>query len=285
MSIFDKDLISGKNKIETAIARIKMHCANKRILCAFSGGKDSQCVYHLLKMSGLEFHAEYSITRFEPPELLQFIRDNYKDVTFRRAYGNKSLVKQIEESGLPNRWCRWCCAAKHKKTIGFDIACIGIRWAESARRRMRWNDFGRKDDGTFYCCPIVDWSDSDVWEFLNSNNIPHCSLYDEGYKRIGCVCCPLSPNKGDELRWPKFANVLKMGWERYYERMRQKGFLNRRGEVIREISGDNAKTVCFENWLRGGSVLPLKGGVEGDDQPCLFAGTGFSESDGATDES
>lgn len=36
--------------------------------------------------------------------------------------------------------------------------------------------------------PIVDWTDEDVWDFLdNIVNVPHCSLYDEGFKRIGCI--------------------------------------------------------------------------------------------------
>ena len=134
MSIYDKDLLSGKDKVETAIERIRNFCGGKKTLVAFSGGKDSQCCYHLAKMAGIDFDAQYSITRFEPPELMQFIRENYPDVTFRRAY-KMSLVKEIEKAGLPSRWFRWCCNAKHVKTEGYDIAVIGIRWAESARRR------------------------------------------------------------------------------------------------------------------------------------------------------
>ena len=191
MSIYDKDLLSGKDKVETAIERIRNFCGGKKTLVAFSGGKDSQCCYHLAKMAGIDFDAQYSITRFEPPELMQFIRENYPDVTFRRAY-KMSLVKEIEKKGLPSRWFRWCCDAKHVKTEGYDIAVIGIRWVESARRRKRWTVFGQKKDRTYYVCPICDWTEADVWEFLNSNNIKHCRLYDEGYKRIGCVCCPLS---------------------------------------------------------------------------------------------
>ena len=277
MSIYDRDLLSGRNKVETAIERLKMHCAGKKVLCAFSGGKDSQCVYHLLKMSGIEFDAQYSITRFEPPELLDFIRKNYKDVSFRRAY-KMPLVKEIEQKGLPSRWFRWCCTAKHTKTEGYDIAAIGIRWAESARRRMRWNDFGRKEDGTFYCCPIVDWTDADVWEFLNGNNIPHCSLYDEGSKRIGCVCCPLSPDKGDEVRWPKTAAMLKLGFMKYS--LREDFKSEKTKELCKKHRTDIDK--YFGYWLKYGTT-EAKDALE-HDEPCLFAGTGFSESDGATEE-
>lgn len=58
--------------------------------------------------------------------------------------------------------------------------------------------------------PIVDWTDEDVWEFLNSNNIPHCCLYDEGFTRLGCIGCPLSGSKHmerDFARWPKYKEL------------------------------------------------------------------------------
>ena len=133
MSIHNNDLF-GKNKYDTTIERIKTYCSGKRVLCAFSGGKDSQVCYHLLKDAGIAFHAEYSITRFEPPELMSFVRAHYPDVTFRRAY-KKSLTEEIAYRGLPSMWARWCCAAKHQKTDGYDIAVIGIRWEESSRRK------------------------------------------------------------------------------------------------------------------------------------------------------
>lgn len=41
--------------------------------------------------------------------------------------------------------------------------------------------------------PIVDWTDEEVWEFLNEVvHAPHCCLYDEGYTRIGCIGCPMA---------------------------------------------------------------------------------------------
>ena len=133
MGIMDKDMF-GVCKYEQSIQFLKYYCEGKKVLCAFSGGKDSQCCYHLLKDAGIPFTAQYSITRFEPPELISFIRENYPDVEFRRAY-RTSLIKEIEYGGLPNRWYRWCCNAKHAKVKGYDISIIGVRAEESARRK------------------------------------------------------------------------------------------------------------------------------------------------------
>ena len=283
MSIYDKDLLSGKDKVETAIERIRNFCGGKKTLVAFSGGKDSQCCYHLAKMAGIDFDAQYSITRFEPPELMQFIRENYPDVTFRRAY-KMSLVKEIEKKGLPSRWFRWCCNAKHVKTEGYDIAVIGIRWVESARRRKRWTVFGQKKDRTYYVCPICDWTEADVWEFLNSNNIKHCRLYDEGYKRIGCICCPLSitNNERDVDRYPKFVAMLRMGFLKHIQR---DDFKSEKTKMLCEKYRKDPDRY-FNTWLRFGGTefASLTGDGQSEDLPCLFAGTGYSESDGMLNE-
>ena len=69
--------------------------------------------------------------------------------------------------------------------------------------------------------PIVDWSDEDVWEFLNDVvKVPHCSLYDEGFKRIGCIGCPLSGanNMLKEFeRWPKYRELYLRAFEKMIE--------------------------------------------------------------------
>ena len=278
MSVFDRDLLTGKTKVEVAISRVKNFCTGKKTLVAFSGGKDSQCCYHICKEAGIDFDAQYSITRFEPPELIQFIRKNYPDVTFRRAY-KRSLVEDIGYFGLPNRWYRWCCDAKHKKTEGFDIAVIGVRAAESARRANNWRIFGQKRDRSFYVCPIFDWTDADVWEYLNRLGVPHCQLYDEGFTRIWCVCCPLAPTKmrRDAARWPKIANMLYLGFCKNWEKAVACSGKTTRGKPYRMLEWGTSRA-AFEHWLDTGMTIKDLNRV--NDEPCLFAGTGFSESDG-----
>jgi len=39
--------------------------------------------------------------------------------------------------------------------------------------------------------PIIEWTDDEVWMFLKTLGIKYCKLYDEGYHRIGCLCCPM----------------------------------------------------------------------------------------------
>lgn len=74
-----------------------------------------------------------------------------------------------------------------------------------------------KNKRKFFINPIIDWSDQDVWDYIHQNNIPYCSLYDEGYKRIGCIMCPMSGPQGmqrDIKRFPKFAKAYLRTFEK-----------------------------------------------------------------------
>lgn len=58
--------------------------------------------------------------------------------------------------------------------------------------------------------PIIDWTDEDVWEFIRTEKIPYCGLYDEGCHRLGCVGCPLggfSSMKREFERWPQYKKL------------------------------------------------------------------------------
>lgn len=273
------NLFELEDKVSIAVKRIRQFCDGRKTLVAFSGGKDSQCCYHLCEEAGIDFHAEYSITRFEPPEAIRFMLDHYPAVTYRRAY-KMSLVEEIEYRGLPTRWNRWCCNYKHIKTAGYDIAVIGVRAAESPRRRDTWRMFGQKPDKSWYLCPVFDWTDEDVWAYLNSRKIPHCCLYDEGFKRVGCVCCPLAVTKKrtDAQRWPKTVEVLYQGFLRFWRKSVANGGVTKTGKPVRALEWACPRD-CFDHWVKTGGVLrdykPEKA-----DEPCAFAGTGYSESDG-----
>ena len=74
--------------------------------------------------------------------------------------------------------------------------------------------------------PIIDWTEKDVWTFLNTLGIAHCSLYDEGWKRIGCILCPMSQprqKKLEEKRWPH----VKRNWIKAIKTIRGGGVFKR----------------------------------------------------------
>lgn len=103
---------------------------------AFSGGKDSQALYHITELAGVKFKAHFSPTTVDPPQLIKFIRRNYPDVEFGKVKMNiydMAVKKQI----LPTQRLRWCCAEFKEQAGAGKVTLIGIRHAESTRRSKR----------------------------------------------------------------------------------------------------------------------------------------------------
>lgn len=128
------------DKVEIAIQRLKAFEPPEGYYVAFSGGKDSQCVYHLCKMAGVKFDAHYSVTSVDPPELVRFIKSNYPDVKFERQHDKNgkpiTMWSLIAEHTLPpTRKVRYCCASLKETGGQGRIVVTGVRWAESANRK------------------------------------------------------------------------------------------------------------------------------------------------------
>lgn len=72
--------------------------------------------------------------------------------------------------------------------------------------------------------PIIEWSDADVWEFIHEYNVPYCKLYDEGYKRLGCVGCPMNTHAAEALeKYPKYKQAYLKAFEKMLDGNRSAG--------------------------------------------------------------
>lgn len=103
---------------------------------AFSGGKDSQCLYHVAKLAGVKFKAYMNLTSVDPPEVIRFVKRQYPDVELikpKDSIFNIAVKKQI----LPTMRVRWCCAEYKESAGAGKVTLIGIRKDESSRRAKR----------------------------------------------------------------------------------------------------------------------------------------------------
>jgi len=208
----------GRDRVQVAIDRIRMFEPGEGYYLAFSGGKDSQCIYHLAKEAGVKFDAHFHFTTVDPPEVIRFIKEQYPDVEIE--YPDMSMFQLIHKKGMPTRLSRFCCAELKEHGGEGRTVMLGIRWAESARRRRyKMVELCNKPTGRNLVSPIIDWSSKEVWEYLNRQRLPHCSLYDEGYKRIGCVLCPMASarqSRKEITRFPKLARAWWLACKKYY---------------------------------------------------------------------
>ena len=215
----------------------------------FSGGKDSQCLYHLVKLAGVKAKTHMNLTSVDPPEVIRFVKQHYPDVELIKP--KMSIYEMAKRKHiLPTRRFRWCCAEYKEMSGAGKVTLIGVRKEESARRAKKEEVSvsikGKRNEQTFdqwseheeqmVACvggkdkilvsPIMYWTEKDVWEFLNANNIPHCKLYDEGYRRIGCICCPMSNYKSKLRDIERFPHV-KRKWLETIQHLIDNGYMNR----------------------------------------------------------
>ena len=202
--------------VERALARLRQFEPPEGYYLAFSGGKDSVALLGLANEAGVRFDAHHSLTTIDPPELVKFV----KTCLVQIDKPPKSFNQLVVEAGLPGRIRRWCCRELKERGGGGRIVLTGIRAAESKKRQGRrmvetcWIDPTRR-----LVHPIIDWTEGDVWAYIRGRNLPYCSLYDEGFKRLGCVLCPMRRDTQiDIVRWPKTCEAIRKAAYRYWAR-------------------------------------------------------------------
>ena len=84
--------------------------------------------------------------------------------------------------------------------------------------------------------PIIHWTEKDVWEFLNKvMEVPHCSLYDEGWHRLGCIGCPMSSAKQKQIENVRYPHV-KRNWIKAIKAIRNGGGIQKRIYLVEHQS-------------------------------------------------
>jgi len=208
----------GLNMIEVATMRLKEFEPPEGYYLAFSGGKDSVVIKDLAFKADVEFDCHYSQGGIDPPELFKFIREYHPDTIIDRP--KMSIWKGIQIHGMPRRQSRWCCELIKEQHGSGRRVITGIRWQESPRRAERQMVEVCKTDKTkVFVHPIIDWTTKEVWEYINDEEVPYCSLYDDGFKRLGCILCPMGTPRQTQFelkRFPKFADAWKRACYRYW---------------------------------------------------------------------
>ena len=244
MSLIEYDLFRGEvDKIKIAIERLQEFEPPEGYYLAFSGGKDSVAIKALAEMAGVKFDAHYNVTTVDPPELIYFIRKYDPEVIFEQA--EKPLVEKILDKGFPPlRQQRWCCEIYKEHKGDGRVLVLGVRKEESLKRsKRRMVETCYKNGSKRYVNPIIDWTTADVWEFIKSYELPYCNLYDEGFKRLGCVMCPMASGwvrRWEAERWPKIA----ASWKRWIVRL-----YDNRKNGPKPIYGHKDGEAYFEWWL------------------------------------
>lgn len=207
-----------KKKIKQAVKLLQVcyKSAGEPIEVAYSGGKDSDVILELAKMSGIEYRAIYKNTTIDPPGTIKHAMEN--GVEIRRP--EESFFSLMKRNGYPNRFSRFCCSVLKEYKI-LDNCVIGIRKCESVKRSKRYTEptecriFGSKKNHVNAIYPILDWTDADELEFIKERGIKLHPLYyrEDGSiditRRLGCMCCPLKYHKKRLQQFKQYPGMIK----------------------------------------------------------------------------
>lgn len=207
-----------EKKVEQAVKLLQVcyKAAGETLEVAYSGGKDSDVILEIAKMSGIEYRAIYKNTTIDPPGTIKHAMEN--GVEIRRP--KESFFSLMMKGGYPNRFKRFCCSALKEYKI-LDNCVMGIRRCESMKRSKRYTEptecrtYGSKKNHVNAIYPILDWSDEDELEFIKERGIRLHPLYyrKDGSiditKRLGCMCCPLIYYKKRLQQFKQWPGMVK----------------------------------------------------------------------------
>jgi phosphoadenosine phosphosulfate reductase len=224
---------------------IALSRCDKGYIVGYSGGKDSDALVELFYRAGVKHHIIHNYTTMDAPETVYYIRRRFAEFEKRGQTTEYILPKRniwqiCKDKGfLPTRQVRYCCEELKeikKKEYKFAVYSFGVRASEStARKRNRGeietrNNIKKKsqtfrfddehENKPFDVCyskkyvvvnPLLYWQESNIFEYLEERDLPLNKLnplYIKGYKRVGCIGCPMSSKQKEELNdYPKYKDL------------------------------------------------------------------------------
>lgn len=256
----------GIKRIKTA-SEMSLHYYGKPLVCTYSGGKDSDVMLELFKRSGVPFEVHHSLTTADAPQTVNHVRDTFRELELQGI--KCTVDKHIQPDGSritmwnliprkkipPTRKARYCCGELKESFGRGRFIATGVRWDESGRRK-EWGSFAQPDKRLHasdeimlnadndirrklneHCMqknkmvvnPIIDWTNTDIWEYIHAEHIHTNCLYKEGFYRVGCIGCPMAGKQRwfEFRKFPKIKDAYIRSFERMLEVKKQRGLENK----------------------------------------------------------
>ena len=225
-----------ERKIDFALKLFRSIPQDGTIEVSYSGGKDSDVILELAKMSGIPFVGVYKQTSIDPPGTTAHAREMGVEV----VPPVETFFHLVERKGQPSRFRRFCCSVlKEYKIPGHDRVVLGIRRSESTKRAVRYKEpeecrVYEKGGRVRQYYPILEWTDEDVERFIRERGIKCAPVYydEDGRfhveRRLGCIGCPLKSDNGlaDFKKYPRFLRQYIRSYQKYLDSHKGTHFWN-----------------------------------------------------------
>jgi phosphoadenosine phosphosulfate reductase len=146
----------------------------------------------------------------ETYDLIERVQQHYgRALTFYYPQG-PALEGWVAENGingfrdgLDRR--RGCCNIRKVEPFRRAIAgraawVTGIRRGQSASRALASPAEWDGQYGLYKVSPLLDWSESEIWEYIRKKRLPYNTLHDSGFPSIGCAPCTRAVQPGEDER-------------------------------------------------------------------------------------
>jgi len=147
----------------------------------------------------------------ETYELIDKVRDKY-GIKTEIFLPDTRVVEQMTTKHGNNLFYRevnlrlLCCQVRkvlplRRALMNYDAWVTGLRrdqWA--TRSNIRKIEIDHDHGGIVKIAPLADWTEEEVWDYIKANDVPYNSLYDKGYKSIGCDPCTRAVQPGQDPR-------------------------------------------------------------------------------------
>ena len=166
------------------------------IALAWTGGKDSTTTLHLLKdLCGGQvpipvLNIDTSVKFKEIYEFRDRVAAEWGlDLIIER---NEEAIKEIDIAADKGECCFRLKAEVIAQAIskyGWQALITGMRWDEHPDRAQDEYFLHVETPPHFRVQPILHFNELDIWSYIRSRNVPFCSLYQRGYRSLGCEPC------------------------------------------------------------------------------------------------
>jgi len=144
--------------------------------------------YDLIDLTAKKYKTKIKVHFPEPSDIETMVAEN----------GMNLFYDSIENRKL-------CCGLRKLKPLakalkGLDAWFTGLRRDQSVTRTdlniVEWDE----NNGLIKVNPLINWSEEDVWNYINQHKVPFSPLHKKGFASIGCQPCTRAIEQGEDIR-------------------------------------------------------------------------------------
>ncbi len=144
--------------------------------------------YDLIDLTSKKYKKHIKVFFPDPAEVEEMVAERGINL-FYDSIGNRKL----------------CCGIRKIKPLrralkDLDAWITGLRRDQSVTRTemniVEWDG----NNGLVKVNPLINWTEEDVWKYVNDNNIPFNKLHKNGFASIGCQPCTRAIMPNEDVR-------------------------------------------------------------------------------------